>query len=131
MTEICNRSHLTLVCRTREAVIEWCKQVGLLTIMKICPKNAEHGQMRLYEKVRGLGRFRCRKGDCQDVGTEISIAKGTIFEEMKLSPEKAVQVLYSFAYHDSYETCRREAIQIDENNSPMDQRLSDETIADW
>jgi hypothetical protein len=114
--EIINRRQLTLVCRTREAAIEWCKQVGLLHRSMLCPVHGP--EMKLSKGTRGVCRFRCQRGDCKKAGTEISITKGTIFET--ITPEKALDVLYSFAHHDSYEACRREAIQIDGDNDPID-----------
>jgi hypothetical protein len=140
---IINRRQLTLVCRTREAAaIEWCKQVvGLLQRSMLCPVHATEMKLSKATRRRPLCRFRCQRGDCKKAGTEISITKGTISQAITPA-EKALDVLCSFAHHHSYEACRRrEAIQIDADNDPIDgwmdgwmdgwtdERLSDKTIA--
>jgi hypothetical protein len=77
-----------------------------------------------FDPDRGLGRFRCRY-DHQSRGTiEISVARGTWFENVKTSPSKIVLLVYAFATDSSYETAIRE--------SSIDEKVTFRaTVVDW
>lgn len=77
----------------------------------------------------GFGRFRCYKDQCR--GKSIYLTKGTCFDGINLDPKTLINILYSYSVNDSYEDCRREAITIDAEDQPSNERLSQETIAHW
>ncbi len=86
----------------------------------------------------GLGRFRCYKNNKH---LEVALSKGTFFEDVHIPLTTALRffgflgggnalllfsIMYSFSRDDSYENCRHEAADFDD-----DERLSQGTIADW
>jgi transposase-like protein len=74
------------------------------------------------QTIKGFPRFRCRKEGCNE---EVSILKGSWFEDCRSGIEKAVSLMYSYAYDDAYEVAIHEA---DEDDGTM---LSTATVADW
>ena len=71
-----------------------------------------------------FGRFRCRRRNFRSRDKVVAAVKGSRFENVKLEPDKAIILMYSFARKWTYEDAIRETTLISESTSS-------ETVSDW
>lgn len=86
--------------KDRETCVEWLKDLELIPRSKKCPRCKKEMKWR----ARGtFGQFRCR-GKHGSLGDyEVCVSKDTWFENIKVSPEKAVLLVYAFANNYNYQ----------------------------
>lgn len=111
-----NRHRLNRLCRNKDDAIIWCQSNGLIPAKKMC---AAHGTEMSFRTSAPYiaGEFRCRKSGCKDVNN-VAAARGTWFEGAKVKGgiPSILSITYSFANDDTYAQCRREAIELDDND---------------
>lgn len=88
----------------RDKAITWLLANGLLNAKKLCViHNMLYG---VYDDKKGYPFFRCGRKPHRNL--KISIANGTLFEDIRCPPDAAIKLLYCFAHNYSYQDTTRE-----------------------
>lgn len=97
---------------------------GLLPRSRNFPKCKKAMSIDNTVHGHGIGRFRCHRKHSSGQKIELQITKNTFFEHFKVSPIKAILLMYCFATKMSFDQAIRET-------SLEEEETSRETIADW
>ncbi|XP_054155892.1 uncharacterized protein LOC128954341 [Oppia nitens] len=107
--------------KDRDTCLNWLREKDLPPINRKCP-NCKRPMT--YEADHGLGRYRCRNSHSGKGDINISVAKGTWFENVKAGVIKSVLLVYAFTSQMTYEqTIKKTTIDGSVTSST--------TVADW
>ncbi|XP_054728287.1 uncharacterized protein LOC129237512 isoform X1 [Anastrepha obliqua] len=107
---------------TPEQCVKFAEDTGLILRSKLCSTH----RIPMSHNIRGnsiLGTFRCRERSCRNK-SGFSRAKGTWFENSRLSLPLIFYLMYCYAHNWPHASVRLE-------NFVGDSVLSSETITDW
>src|SRR5687768_1854954 len=98
----------TVFINTKERMVEFLQEIKLINKSMTC---VDCGNDMVFNLRRGpLGTFRCqRKNHNGQKSYSVSAARGSLFEESKLAPEKLLVLTYQFVYEANYEAAVRES----------------------
>ncbi|XP_046971060.1 uncharacterized protein LOC124538102 [Vanessa cardui] len=107
---------------TPEQAISFAEENNMIPQTKMCRVHKKPMTV-IFSSNRNVGSFVCYKGPCR--GKNVSRAKGTWFENIKVSLTQVFYLMYAYSNKWSY------AMAIKEDFNDDDHCLSKATICDW
>jgi transposase-like protein len=101
-----NQHFITKFFDLKEKAFLWCQQNGMLPSEIHCPVHQQ--ALTIEEYKGGLGRARCRKGECR-TSAPIMLAAGTWFGGARLSIYQEMSLIFSYSRNESYENAMTDA----------------------
>ncbi|KFM70505.1 hypothetical protein X975_15435, partial [Stegodyphus mimosarum] len=82
------------VTRNRETCLKWCEERGLLPKIMLCSEG--HEMSLSLKGVTSVGTFKCQKKHVSGKSEKVSRARGSLFQDLKMPPEKLLILIYCF-----------------------------------